>query len=188
MFGDASPDLTAEPGAGCPPAEDVVQDSFIAMHLTCPRLDDGAKVLPYLRQCVVNRSRSALRHRAVTDQHRPAAAPDMPGAEDSALDRLARSAVISALGVLAPRQRQVLALKYFAGMSEAQVAAVLGISKGTVKTHASRALTRCDRSSARRIRLVAAERRVGARSSSSSPSLTVIWRWRLPTITRLNHV
>src|SRR5713226_4348435 len=34
-----------------PTAEDVVQDSFIAMHITRPRLEDGAEVLPYLRQC-----------------------------------------------------------------------------------------------------------------------------------------
>jgi len=124
-----------------PTAEDVVQDSFIAMHTTGPPLENGAKALAYLRQCVVNRSRSVLRHRVVVDQHRPAAMPDMPSAEEGALTRLDRSAVISALTTLAPRQRQVLALKYFADMSEAQVAAALGISRGAVKTHTCRALT-----------------------------------------------
>ena len=97
-----------------PTAEDVVQDCFIAMHLTCPRLEDGAKALPYLRQSVVNRSRSVLRHRVVADKHGPAPGPDMPSAEDSALTRLEHAAVISALTILAPRQRQVLALRYFA--------------------------------------------------------------------------
>jgi RNA polymerase sigma-70 factor (sigma-E family) len=124
-----------------PTAEDVVQDCFIAMHITCPRLEGAAKTLPYLRQSVVNRSRSVLRHRAVVDQHGPTPGPDMPSAEDSALARLERSAVISALTTLARRQRQVLALRYFADMSEAQIAAVLGISKSAVQTHASRALT-----------------------------------------------
>jgi RNA polymerase sigma factor (sigma-70 family) len=65
----------------------------------------------------------------------------MPSAEDSALTRLEHAAVISALTTLAPRQRQVLALRYFADMSEAQTAAALGISKSAVKTHTSRALT-----------------------------------------------
>jgi RNA polymerase sigma-70 factor (sigma-E family) len=124
-----------------PTAEDVVQDSFIAMHITRPRLGDDAKVLPYLRQCVVNRSRSVLRHRVMVDQHPPAPIPDLPSAEESALARLEHSAMISALDLLAPRQRQVLALKYLADMSEAQIAAALGIRTGTVKTHTSRGLT-----------------------------------------------
>jgi RNA polymerase sigma-70 factor (sigma-E family) len=124
-----------------PTAEDVVQDSFIAMHITRPRLEDRAEVLPYLRQCVVNRSRSVLRHRVVVDQHPLAPVPDMPSAEESALTRLGHSATISALNLLAPRQRQVLTLRFFADMSEAQIAAALGISKGTVKTHTSRGLT-----------------------------------------------
>lgn len=124
-----------------PSAEDVVQDCFIAMHLTCPRLEDDAKALPYLRQSVMNRSRSLLRHRAVVDRHGPEPAPDMPSAEDSALTRLEHAAMISALTILAPRQRQVLALRYFADMSEAQIAAALGISTGAVKTHTSRGLT-----------------------------------------------
>lgn len=124
-----------------PTAEDVVQDCFIAMHLTRPQLEDSAKALPYLRQSVMNRSRSVLRHRVVANRHGPAPAPDMPSAEDSALSRLEHAAVISALTILAPRQRQVLALRYFADMSEAQIAAALGISKGAVKTHASRGLT-----------------------------------------------
>jgi RNA polymerase sigma-70 factor (sigma-E family) len=124
-----------------PTAEDIVQDSIIAMHTTCPRLEDDAKALPYLRQAVANRSRSVLRHRAVAGQHRPLPGPDMPSAEDSALARLEHSAVISALTTLARRQRQVLALRYFADMSEAQIAAALGISKSAVKTHTTRALT-----------------------------------------------
>jgi RNA polymerase sigma-70 factor (sigma-E family) len=123
-----------------PTAEDVVQDSFVAMHTTGPQLNNGAKVLAYLRRCVTNRSLSVLRHRAVADQYRPAPGPDMPSAEDSALARLGRTAMISALAGLPARQRQVLALRYLADMSEAQVAAFLGISRGAVKTHTARAL------------------------------------------------
>jgi RNA polymerase sigma factor (sigma-70 family) len=77
----------------------------------------------------------------VVAQHPPEPVADMPSAEDSALTRAEHSAVISALSVLAPRQRQVLALRYYADLSEAQIAAALGISRGTVKTHAARGLT-----------------------------------------------
>jgi RNA polymerase sigma-70 factor (sigma-E family) len=129
-----------------PTAEDVVQDSFIAMHVTGPQLSNGTKVLAYLRRCVANRSRSVLRHRAVVDQHRPAPGPDMPSAEDSVLARLDHAAMVSALADLPPRQRQVLALRYFADMSEAQAAAFLGISRGAVKTHTARAMTALRRS------------------------------------------
>jgi RNA polymerase sigma-70 factor (sigma-E family) len=124
-----------------PTAEDVVQDSFIAMHVTGPQLNSGAKVLAYLRRCVANRSRSVLRHRAVVEQHRPAPGQDIPSAEDSAIAGLDRTAMVSALAALPARQREVVALRYFADMSELQVAAFLGISRGAVKTHTSRAMT-----------------------------------------------
>ena len=52
-------------------AEEVVQDAFEAMHLASRRLRDSEKALQYLRQTVVNRSRSVLRHRKVVDMHAP---------------------------------------------------------------------------------------------------------------------
>ena len=62
-------------------AEEIVQDSFIAMHGAWRRLRDNEKALSYLRQSVVNRSRSVLRHRVVVDRNAPKPAPDMPSAE-----------------------------------------------------------------------------------------------------------
>src|SRR5215469_4445748 len=52
-------------------AEEVVQDSFVAMHASWRRLRDTEKALSYLRQSVVNRSRSVLRHRVVVDRNAP---------------------------------------------------------------------------------------------------------------------
>jgi len=52
-------------------AEDVVQDAFVAMHGKWGRLRDPHKAHAYLRQAVVNRARSALRHRSVVARHRP---------------------------------------------------------------------------------------------------------------------
>ncbi len=121
-------------------AEEVVQDSFVAMHGAWRRLRDSEKALSYLRQSVVNRSRSVLRHRTVVDRNAPKPAPDMPSAEQGAITLLERSAVVSALRTLPARQREALVLKYYADLSEAQIATTMGISKGAVKSHTARAM------------------------------------------------
>lgn len=121
-------------------AEEVVQDSFVALHAGLHRLRDSEKTLSYLRAAVVNRSRSVLRHRVVVDRNAPKAAPDMPSAEHGAFALLERSSVIAALRGLPARQREVVVLRFYADMSEAQIAAAMGITRGAVKSHTSRAL------------------------------------------------
>lgn len=123
-------------------AEEVVQDAFVAMHGRWRKLRDPDKALAYLRQAVVNRSRSVLRHRKVVDRHIAAeqreAPTTMPGADHSALESERRTAVLDALAALPRRQREVLALRYYLDLTEAQIADTLGISRGAVKSHASR--------------------------------------------------
>jgi RNA polymerase sigma-70 factor (sigma-E family) len=119
-------------------AEEVVQDCFIAMHAAWYGLREADKALHYLRRSVVNRSRSVLRHRIVVDRHTPKHEPDMPSAEQAAITQLERSAVISALGTLPVRQREALVLKFFMDLSEEQVASVMNISRGAVKSHTAR--------------------------------------------------
>jgi RNA polymerase sigma-70 factor (sigma-E family) len=121
-------------------AEEVVQDAFIEMHKGWLRLRDTEKALSYLRQAVVNRSRSVLRHRVVVDRNAPKPAPDMPSAEHGAFALLERSAVIAALRQLPERQREAVVLRFYADMSEAQIADAMGISRGAVKSHTSRAM------------------------------------------------
>jgi RNA polymerase sigma-70 factor (sigma-E family) len=122
-------------------AEEVVQDSFVAMHGSWRRLRDADKALAYLRRCVVNRSRSVLRHRVVVDRNAPKSAAEMPSAEQSALALLECSVVAAALRTLSPRQREALVLRYYADLSEAQIASMMGISKGSVKSHTARAMS-----------------------------------------------
>jgi RNA polymerase sigma-70 factor (sigma-E family) len=122
-------------------AEEVVQDSFVAMHGGWRRLRDSDKALSYLRQSVVNRARSVLRHRVVVDKNAPKPGPDMPSAEHGAIAELERSAVISALRTLPPRQREALVLRYYGDLSEAQIASAMGISRGAVKSHTARAMS-----------------------------------------------
>jgi RNA polymerase sigma-70 factor (sigma-E family) len=121
-------------------AEEIVQDAFIAVHAAWRRLADSDRALSYLRQSVVNRSRSVRRHRMAAGKIAPKPAPDMPGAEQEVITWLERSSLVSALRALPPRQREALVLRYYAGLSEAQVAAALGISKGALKSHAARAV------------------------------------------------
>jgi RNA polymerase sigma-70 factor (sigma-E family) len=121
-------------------AEEVVQDSFVAMHTTWRRIQDNDKALSYLRQSVVNRSRSVLRHRVVVDCNAPKPAPDPPSAEQGALTLLERTAVVAALRALPPKQREALVLRYYGDLSEAQIASAMGISRGAVKVHMARAI------------------------------------------------
>jgi RNA polymerase sigma-70 factor (sigma-E family) len=121
-------------------AEEVVQDSFVAMHGSWLRLRDSDKALSYLRQSVVNRSRSVLRHRVVVDRNAPKPAPDMPSAEQSAMALLERSAVISALRKLPARQREALVLRYYADLAEYEIASAMGISRSAVKSHTARGM------------------------------------------------
>ncbi len=121
-------------------AEEVVQDAFIELHRRWSRLEDPDKALAYLRQTVVNRSRSALRHRGVVQRHlaRQHAEDIAPPADEPVLAASRRRAVLDALQHLPRRQREVLALRYYLDLSEAEIAETLGISKGAVKSHASR--------------------------------------------------
>lgn len=126
-------------------AEEIVQDAFVAMHGRWTRLRDPEKALAYLRQAVVNRSRSALRHRKVVDRHadRESGVASMtePGADEAVLETARRTAVLEAMQLLSQRQREVLALRYYLELSEAEIAEALGISQGAVKSHASRGAT-----------------------------------------------
>jgi RNA polymerase sigma-70 factor (sigma-E family) len=118
-------------------AEDVVQDSFVAVYGRLDRLE-GADLPAYLRQTVVNRARSALRHLAVVRRHPDDAPEPAPGADRAALDSDRRRAVVDAMARLPRRQREVVALRYYLDLSEKEIARTLGISSGAVKSHASR--------------------------------------------------
>ncbi|WP_323097134.1 SigE family RNA polymerase sigma factor [Intrasporangium sp. YIM S08009] len=130
-------------------AEDVVQDAFVATHRQWSSIRDSGRVVAYLQTAVVNGCRSVQRHAVVVDRHtaREAAAADAPGrdavgsAETHAMHAVGRDAMADALRDLPERQREVLVLRYYADLSEAQIARTLDISAGAVKTHAHRGLS-----------------------------------------------
>jgi RNA polymerase sigma-70 factor (sigma-E family) len=122
-------------------AEEVVQDSFVAMHGTWRRLRDPDAGLAYLRRAVVNRSRSALRRRRTAEKYAPTPMTDGASAEHRALSRLDHDDLLAALRKLPHRQREVLVLRYYLDLAETDIASALGITGGSVKTHASRGMT-----------------------------------------------
>jgi RNA polymerase sigma-70 factor (sigma-E family) len=129
--------LLLDDNASC---EDVVQEAFIRVHAARRRVRDPEKTLAYLRQTVVNLSRSTLRRRIMGLRLLPKPMPDMASAEEGAYDALERDHLRRSLRGLQRRQREVLVLRYLADMTEAQVADSLGISVGSVKAYGSRGL------------------------------------------------
>ena len=121
-------------------AEEVVQDAFTAMHDAWHRLGNPDKALAYLRQAVVNRSRSVLRHRIIAGTNRSWGPPDMPSAGHGPLVLLESDAALAALRGLPVRQREAILLRYYADLSGDQTAAVMGISRGAVKSHTARGM------------------------------------------------
>ncbi len=124
-----------------PVAEEIVQDAFVAMHGAWPRLRDEQKALAYLRQSAVNRCRSVLRHQAVVGPSLQKGPPDRPGAAHDALVALERDSVRATLRDLPDRQREAIVLRYYADLSEEEIAAAMGISRGAVRSHTSRGMS-----------------------------------------------
>jgi RNA polymerase sigma-70 factor (sigma-E family) len=122
-------------------AEEVVQDVFVALYCGWSGLRDTANARSYLHHSVVNRSRSVLRRRAVADKHVAALAPQDISADQPAVALMERSAMAAALRLLPGRQREALVLRFYADLSEADVAKAMGITRGAVKSHTARAVT-----------------------------------------------
>ncbi len=121
-------------------AEEVVQDAFAGLCLRLRRVGDPQDALAYLRRSVINGARSRLRRRRTERLHVRPHALDEASAEDLAMRGWDASEVARQLARLPRRQREVLVLRYSVGVSEQEIAVALGISRGSVKTHASRGL------------------------------------------------
>ena len=121
-------------------AEDVVQEAFAGLHRHWAGLRDEAAAVGYLRTAVVNGSRSVLRRRRTAREYVPPHQVNARSAESLAMLSAEHQAVVDALATLPPRQREVLVLRYYGGLSEAEIAEGTGITKGTVKSTASRSL------------------------------------------------
>jgi RNA polymerase sigma-70 factor (sigma-E family) len=121
-------------------AEDVVADALVACLKRREQISDQDLLLAYVRKAVVNTARSAMRRQRVAIAHRPRPAPDHPGADEGAIARLERDAVVAALKRLPRRRREALVLRFYGDLSEKQTAAAMGCSVGAVKGYTSRGL------------------------------------------------
>jgi RNA polymerase sigma-70 factor (sigma-E family) len=121
-------------------AEEIVQDAYVSLHGRWGRLRDPDKALAYLRTSVMNGARSSLRRRSVAARHEPASPGPAASAETVVLESEQRRELLAAIDGLPDRQREVLLLRYFLDLSEADIADTLRISRGAVKTHSSRGI------------------------------------------------
>ena len=120
-------------------AEEIVQDAFLALSGAWSRLHDTCNAGAYLRQSVINRCKSALRHRAVEDKYAPILA-SRGSTEQAVMTLLDRSALVVALRGLPARQREAIVLRFYADLSQAEAAKAMGISRGAVNSHAARGM------------------------------------------------
>jgi RNA polymerase sigma-70 factor (sigma-E family) len=123
-----------------PSAEDVVQDAFLQLYRSLPGLRDPGKAVGYLRVSVVNGSRSVLRARRRALVRRVQYQPAVWSAESAAMAGEDHRAVLAAVSRLPRRTREVLALRYYLNLADDEIAGVLGVSRGTVSSTASRGL------------------------------------------------
>jgi RNA polymerase sigma-70 factor (sigma-E family) len=123
-----------------PSAEDVAQDAFAELYRGWDRLRDPTRALTYLRSTVLNRSRSVLRRRKVALRHSRSHDPPVWSAEQQSVLNEERREVLRALTRLPTRRREVLVLRFYLDLTDAEIAETLGISQGGVRSAVSRGL------------------------------------------------
>jgi RNA polymerase sigma-70 factor (sigma-E family) len=119
-------------------AEDVAQAAFARAYASWGRVRRTGDPDAYVRRILVNENRRRFRKHRVAEGL-PGVLPEKPVADASG-ECDERAALLAALATLGPRQRAVVVLRYWMDMSEAETAAALNCSVGTVKSQASRAL------------------------------------------------
>ncbi|MEV4618161.1 SigE family RNA polymerase sigma factor [Asanoa sp. NPDC049573] len=120
-------------------AEDLLQTALTKIYLAWRRLGEIEAVEPYARRVLVNTSISWWRRR--WHGERPTEVLPERAVADRVDEQLERDALWRHVQSLPARQRAVLVLRFYEDLSEAQTAAILDISTGTVKSQTSRALT-----------------------------------------------
>ncbi|MGZ4676872.1 MAG: RNA polymerase sigma factor [Acidimicrobiia bacterium] len=133
-----------------PDAEDAVQEAMVKAYRHLDRFRPGSSFRPWFLAIVGNEARNrrrsgsrqdavTLRLRAQTDT---ADARWAPSAEDGAMARVQQRRLLDAVAGLSDRDREIVALRYFAGLTEAETASALDCALGTVKSRLSRAIGR----------------------------------------------
>jgi RNA polymerase sigma factor (sigma-70 family) len=120
-------------------AEDAVQEAFAGVSTKLGRLSPSEQV-PYLRQAVMNNCRLTWRRAGARKRQPVLSRVASDSLEDHAVDTDRRGRIAVALNTLPWRQRQCLTLRYYSELSDSEIAAAIGVSVGSVKTHLRRGL------------------------------------------------
>ena len=122
-------------------AEDAVQDAFCGLYRRWDRLNDPSGALPYVRSSVLNACRTALRRRARARGHQLTDyQPPTGSAEAAVLTQEERQEVMRAVRRLPDRQREALVLRFYLDLPDGEIARMMGIRPGTVRSAIHRAL------------------------------------------------
>jgi RNA polymerase sigma-70 factor (sigma-E family) len=121
-------------------AEDLVQSALAKTYQAWDRIEDRNALDGYVRRAMVNTQISWWRRRKV-DEYPTDDIPDQPVA-DSSVSSDEHDALRRAIERLPQRMRAAVVLRFFEDMTEAEVAEVLGVSLGTVKSTVSRAVAK----------------------------------------------
>ena len=121
-------------------AEDLVHEAFVKLYGARDRINDEAKVGGYLRTTVLDLARGRGRHLGVIKRNRPEPQPDVASAESEAMRNDSRDQVVVALQELSERQRACLVLRHYEDRTESEIAEILDISIGSVRTHVHRGM------------------------------------------------
>jgi RNA polymerase sigma-70 factor (sigma-E family) len=121
-------------------AEELVQEAFVRVHHAKRPPAPGAE-RAYLRRTVINLSHGHHRHLRVVRCRPPDRAADGDPADADVVRRDDQRLVVEAIRSLPHRQRDCIVLRFYEDLSDAEIADVLGLSPGSVKTHLHRART-----------------------------------------------
>ncbi len=122
-------------------AEDAVQEAFLRTFAGWGRLRQPELAEFYLRKAVLNQCRSGLRRRASESRGNAIIASRQRSrpSDDFEFQRATELDVVAAVRTLPARQREVVVLRYFLDLGEAEIGGMLGISVGTVKSQLAKA-------------------------------------------------
>jgi len=132
-------------------AEDIVQEAFLRLARHAGKIEAVDRAPAYLRSIVLNLARDHNRRGLVSLRHHAPGGREVDiEIDDSVGDQLVRSEeharVLGAVRNLPPRQRDCITLRYFEELPIEGIAATLGVSANSVKTHLRRAMAALDRS------------------------------------------
>ncbi len=138
--------LAAVVGGSTDEAPDIVQEAFVSVYRNLDGYRGSGSVRSWMLRVVANQAKNHVRGRIRRlhrdDRHARVELRIDPGVEDVAMERDDLRSLAEAMGHLGVNDREVLACRYMAELTEAETADVLSVAIGTVKSRSSRALQR----------------------------------------------